>query len=401
MSTYRLSSLAINLIGSDAVESQRKAKQLFKEGKEIYDLGIGEPDGDTPEVIKLAAIQAIHNGESHYVDPRGLQILREKIALFEFNQHQLKIDPLQVIVTVGSLGALSLAFRALLDIDDEVLLLEPYWGPYANMVKLLGAKAISVPAIDCDGRLAPDFETLKNNITSKTKILVLNSPNNPSGKVWTKFELKVLAQICEEKNIWIVSDEVYSELTFKDFKHVSIAALSTQIANQTIIATSLSKSFAMTGWRIGYCIAPLEIAPILSKINHYSVRCAATISQWAAIAAFDHSTELLKEMCDRYMLRRELVGKLFLKYPDFLYMKPEGTFYAFVKVPDYIKNVQLFVNRLLDERGVVVSAGKSYGQSANRYIRLSFATSDRIIEIGINQIGSLAEEIKLNAKESS
>lgn len=400
MSKFRLSSLARNLIGSDAVESQRRAKQLFQQGKEIYDLGIGEPDGDTPEVVKLAAIQAIQNGESHYVDPRGLEILREKIAFFEFNRHQLKVDPLQVVVTVGSLGALSLAFRALLDTDDEVLLLEPFWGPYANMVKLLGANAIKVPAIDSKGRLVPDFQTLKNSITNKTKIVVINSPNNPSGKVWTKTELDLLAQICEEKNIWIVSDEVYSELTFNDFQHVSIASVSPQIANRTIIATSLSKSFAMTGWRIGYCVAPLEVATIMSKINHYSVRCAATISQWAAISAFDHATELLKEMCDRYMLRRELVGKVFQKYPDFFYLKPEGTFYAFVKVPDYIEDVQIFVNRLLEERGVVVSAGKSYGQSAHRYIRLSFATSDQIIEMGINHIGSLAEEIKLNTKEA-
>ena len=394
MAELTLSSLAQNLIGSSAVDNQRRAKQLASQGVEIYDLGIGEPDGDSPEVVKQAAVAAINRGESHYVDPRGLEALREKIADFEWRCHGLKIDPAQIVVTVGSLGALSLAFRTLLDANDEVLILEPFWGPYANMVKLFGAKPIVIPAVEVGGALLPDFVALEKSITERTKLVILNSPNNPSGKVWSLPELQKLGALCEKHNIWIVSDEVYSELVYDPVKHLSVATLSPTIAARTIVATSVSKSFAMTGWRLGYCIAPLEVAVVIAKINHYSVRCAATVSQWAALAAFEHYEDLLGEMRARYAKRCDLVEKLFAKYPDFQFIKPEGTFYAFVKVPSYIEDVEIFVKRLLEEKGVVISAGKAYGQSSRRFIRLSFATNDLVIAGGITRIGELANQIK-------
>ncbi len=389
-----MSRVAQSLVGSAAVESRRRADALAGAGREIFDLGIGEPDGDSPEVVKRAAHEAIDRGESHYVDPRGLQALRERISAFELRRHRLPVDPEQVVVTVGSLGALSLALRALLDEADEVLLFEPFWGPYANMVQLAGGRPVVVPARDTGDSLAPDFDAFKARLTARSKLVVLNSPNNPSGKVWTKAELTELGELCQEHKLWILSDEVYSELVFDGQRHVSIASLSAALAERTVIATSLSKSFAMTGWRLGYCVAPRAVAAVLARINHYSVRCATSVAQWAAIAAFDHADELLAEMGRRYEHRRALVGAGFTRFPEFRYRQPDGSFYAFVRVPDYIDDVKNFVVRLLEEQGVVVSSGQAYGQSASRFIRLSFATSDRVIEQGIRRIGEFGRSLR-------
>lgn len=389
-----MSSIAQSMIGSQAVENRRRADALAAAGREIFDLGMGEPDGDSPEVVKEAACAAIGRGDTHYVDPRGLLPLRERIAQFESVRHGLPTDPAQVVVTVGSLGAISLAFRALLDPGDEVLIPEPFWGPYASMAQIAGGKVVTVPARDNGDCMMPDLEALKARVSDRSKIVVLNSPNNPSGKVWSRAELTELGALCERHNLWILSDEVYSELVFDGERHVSIASVSPALASRTVIATSLSKSFAMTGWRVGYCVAPAPVAAVLARLNHYSVRCATSIAQWAAVAAFEHADALLVDMQQRYAHRRSLVGTAFANYPEFRYRKPDGTFYAFVRVPDHVADVAGFVGRLLDEQGVVISAGQSYGASARRFIRLSFAASDAVIEEGIRRIGELARALR-------
>jgi aspartate aminotransferase len=390
MSSPVLSSIARTLVGSQAVEARRRADAIAAAGRPVFDLGMGEPDGDSPAVIKAAACEAIDRGETHYVDPRGLAPLRERIARFELQRHGLAIDPSQVVVTVGSLGAISLALRALLDVGDEVLIPEPYWGPYAAMTEIAGGKPVAVPGVDNGDCMMPDFDGLKARLTPRSKLVVLNSPNNPSGKVWSRAELMQLGEICQQHNLWILSDEVYSEMVFDEQRHVSIASLAPELAERTVIATSLSKTFAMTGWRVGYCVAPAAVAAVLARLNHYSVRCATSVAQWAAVAAFDHADAIIGEMRARYAGRRALVGATFSKVPEFRYRKPDGTFYAFVRVPDRIADVRDFVSRLLDEEGVVVSAGQSYGQSAKRFVRLSFAASDTVIEEGIRRLGEFA-----------
>ncbi len=390
MVTPVLSAVAQAMVGSASVENRRRADALAAAGRRIYDLGIGEPDADTPAVVKAAAHQAIDRGEGHYVDPRGLQALRERIVRFERERHGLTIQPEQVVVTVGSLGALSITLCALLDPGDEVVIFEPFWGPYAGMVKLAGGVPVTVPARETADALAPDFDAFAARLTARTRAVVLNSPNNPSGKVWSAGLLARLANLCEARNLWIVSDEVYSELVYDDHRHVSIATLSAAAARRTIITTSLSKSFAMTGWRLGYCVAAPEVAAVLAKINHYTVRCATSIAQWAAIAAFDDADRLLGGMRCLYARRRDLVGSAFARFPEFRYRKPDGSFYAFVRLPDYLADARVFVERLLEEEGVVVGSGAAYGASCHRYIRLSFATDDDTINEGIARIGNLA-----------
>ena len=395
--TPRLASVAQNLVGSTAVENRRRADALAAAGRSIIDLGFGEPDGDAPEPVKQAACAAIARGESHYVDPRGLSALRERIAAFEHARHGVTIEPSQIVVTTGSLCALSLTFRALLEPGDEAVVLEPFWGPYANMIALVGAKPVAVAARDEAGRLAPDFDALRAAITGRTRLVVLNTPNNPSGHVWTRAELIELASLCEIHDLWIVADEVYSELVYDGHRHLSIAAVSAAAAERTIVATSLSKSFAMTGWRLGYCIAPEAVATVLARINHYTVRCATSFVQSAAVVAFDEAERLLPPMLARYAHRRELVGAVFGRFPDFEYRKPAGTFYAFVRLPAYVMDDKAFVGRVLDEEGVIISAGSAYGRSARRYIRLSFAASEDAIEQGILRIGALADRMRTSA----
>jgi len=392
--TPRLASVARNLVGSAAVENRRRADELAAAGRTIIDLGFGEPDGDTPEPVKRAACEAIARGDSHYVDPRGLPELRERIAAFERTRHGVDVDPSRIVVTTGSLCALSLTFRALLEAGDEAIVPEPFWGPYASMVALLGATAVPVAARDQGGRLWPDLDAIRAAITPRTRVVVLNTPNNPSGHVWSRAELLELAETCEAANLWIVADEVYSELVFEGSLHLSIAAAAPHAAQRTIVATSLSKSFAMTGWRLGYCIAPEPAAAVLAKINHYTVRCATSFVQSAAIVAFEEADRILPPMLEVYAKRRDLVGRVFARFPDFGYRKPEGTFYAFVRLPDYIEDGRAFVSRLLEEEGVIVSAGVAYGRSAHRYIRMSFAARDEAIEQGILRIGALAQRMR-------
>lgn len=389
-----LASTAAGVAGSTAVENRRRADELAAAGRTIIDLGFGEPDGDAPEIVKQAACDAIARGESHYVDPRGLPALRERIAAFESRRHAYDVDPANVVVTSGSLCALSIAFRALLDAGDEAVIMEPYWGPYANMARLVGARAVTVPAKEAGGTLATDLDAVAAAIGPRTRVLVLNNPNNPSGRVWTRAELEALAALARERDLWIVSDEVYSELVYDGRRHVPIASLSADAAARTVTATSLSKSFAMTGWRLGYCIAPREAAALLAKINHYTVRCATSFVQSAAVVALDQAEALLPPMIERYAGRRRLVAECFRRFPEFDYREPDGTFYAFVRLPDFVADSRSFVARVLEEEGVIVSAGAAYGASADRYLRMSFAASDDAIEQGIARIGAVARRIR-------
>ena len=251
------------------------------QGLNVVDFGIGEPDFEAPPPVREAAIKAIRDGRSNYIDPRGLIELREAIAEFEADRHGLDIEPDQIIVTPGSYGGLSVITRALLEPNDEVLVIEPGWGPYKAMVMLTGAKAVGVAMATKQGRFIIDGERLAAAVTMKTRAIIVNTPWNPTGRVLLREELAAVAEVAERHDLWIVADEVYSELVYANASHVSIATLGADIAKRTVIATSLSKSFAMTGWRLGYCIAPQELAALLARINHYTSRCATSLVQYA------------------------------------------------------------------------------------------------------------------------
>ena len=389
----RLSKIGASLVGSAAVDAKRKADRLAASGKTIVDLGFGEPDGDAPRIVKQATIAALEAGHSHYVDPAGLEGLRERIAAYEKGRHGVPFGADGVVVTTGTLGALTLAFRALLDPGDEAIVMEPFWGPYAGMIGLCGATSVSVPAQkSADGLLVPNVQAIKAKISPKTRLVVINSPNNPSGYVWSRAELEQLGEICLENDLWLVSDEVYAALVYDGVRHRSVAGLSPEIAERTIVVSSLSKAFAMTGWRLGYCLSTPATAKVLARINHFTVRCATSFAQYGAITAFDNEQALLDEMIALYSGRRDLVASLLQRLGSVTYNRPDGTFYAFVRLPDHLDDTE-FVSRLLEEEGVIMGAGSRYGQSAKGFVRLSFAAADDQITAGLERFGQLVERL--------
>lgn len=387
--TASLSAIARSLTGSSVVENRRRADALAERGIRILDLGAGEPDFDAPTPVVEAAVKAIRDGNGQYVDPRGLPKLRERIATFETTRHGHVVTPDQVVVTAGSFCALTIAARAILDPGDEVLIPEPFWGPYRNIVQLAGGVAVPVPGSATDGRFTFQPEALAERVTERTRAIVINTPNNPTGLMLTAAELRAVAELAEAHNLWIVADEVYSELVFGSAVHRSIASLAPAVADRTIIVNSLSKTFAMTGWRLGYCVARPDVAVVLARVNHYTVRCATSFVQHAAITAFDGGWQAVEEMRQSYRRRGQMVAERLARLPGVRFVPPEGTFYAFPRIPEEWGDGKQFATRLLEEAGIVASPGRAYGVSAAQHVRFSFATSPEVIVEAFDRIEQL------------
>ena len=384
-----VSKFAESTTGSSVVEFRRMADALEAKGITIVDFGIGEPDFEAAPIVNKALIESIESGQGKYVDPSGLPALREAIVAFENAQHGLVADPGQVVVTTGSVGALSLASRALFDPGDEVLLLEPCYGPYRNLTKLTGAVPVGVAMPKEQGRFVVDSERLAAAVTSKTKAVIVNTPWNPTGRVLNLTELQGIADIAERYDLWILSDEVYSELIYGDNRHVSIAGLGEQTAARTVIMNSVSKTFAMTGWRLGYCLGPLSLAPVLSRINHLTTRCATSFVQYAAITAYSEGMSHLETMRAAYIERREAIAAGLERIAGIRCPLPEGTFYAFADFPEDWGNSRPLTQHLLAEGGIVITPGSAYGEASRFNLRLSFATSMDVIEEGLARLAQL------------
>ena len=384
-----VSKFAESTTGSSVVEFRRMADALEAKGITIVDFGIGEPDFEAAPIVNKALIDSIESGQGKYVDPSGLPALREAIVAFEYAQHGLVADPGQVVVTTGSVGALSLASRALFDPGDEVLLLEPCYGPYRNLTKLTGAVPVGVAMPKEQGRFVVDSGRLAAAVTSKTKAVIVNTPWNPTGRVLNLTELQGIADIAERYDLWILSDEVYSELIYGDNRHVSIAGLGEQTAARTVIMNSVSKTFAMTGWRLGYCLGPLSLAPVLSRINHLTTRCATSFVQYAAITAYSEGMSHLETMRAAYIERREAIAAGLERIAGIRCPLPEGTFYAFADFPEDWGNSRPLTQHLLAEGGIVITPGSAYGEASRFNLRLSFATSMDVIEEGLARLAQL------------
>ncbi len=381
-----LSKFAQSVGGSTVVGMRRQADALEATGMNVVDFGIGEPDFAAPPPVQEAAIKAIRDGHGNYIDPTGLVELRETIAEFEADQHGLHVGVDQITVTPGSYGGLSLITRALLDPEDEVLVIEPGWGPYKAMVMLTGAKAVGVPMGTRHGRFVIDGERLADAVTEKTRAIIVNTPWNPTGRVLLREELTAVAEISERYDLWIVADEVYSELVYANASHLSVATLGADVADRTVIATSLSKSFAMTGWRLGYCIAPPELSALLARINQYTSRCASSIVQYAAVAALRDGGSFVAAMRQEYSLRRDALADGLNQIAGVECPLPEGTFYAFPQIPEAWGDSREVAAHLLTKAGVLLTPGSAYGPASRHHLRLSFATSLTMIEEGLSRL---------------
>lgn len=354
-----------------------KAKALQAQGIDIISLGAGEPDFDTPEFIKEAAIEALRKGVTKYTAAEGTPELRKVIAEKLKRDQGLTYAPSQIIVSSGAKHSLFNVFQVLLNEGDEVIIPSPYWLSYPEMTILSGGKNVFIEtAEEKEFKLTPG--QLEKAITPKTKILVLNSPSNPTGAVYKKSELEALIPVLlKHPQVWVVSDEIYEKLIFDGENHVSIASLHPEMAKRTVVVNGASKAYAMTGWRIGYAACPKEVAEAISSLQSHATSNPTSFAQAGAAAAVEKGDGEAKKMCEVFEKRRDLFISELQKIPKFKPFKPQGAFYLFVNIRGTGLDSMKLTERLLEEARVAVVPGKVFG--SNDHIRLSFACSEKDI----------------------
>lgn len=372
-------------------------RELKGQGKEIIDMSLGEPDFDTPQAIKDAAIKAILEGYTKYPPVAGYAELRSKIAHKLRRDNELEFQPDQIVVSTGAKQSLMNVLLCLVNPGDEVIVPAPYWVSYAAMVQLAEGKMITIFAdVNQDFKITPT--QLKSAITNKTKAFLFSSPSNPSGTFYSKAELAALAEVfAQYPNVFIISDEIYEYINFSG-KHESIAQFDA-IKDRVIVVNGFSKGFAMTGWRLGYIAAPLAIAKACVKLQGQFTSGTCSIAQKAAEAAISGSLEPTYAMRDTFLVRRNLIISRLKALPGFTVSLPEGAFYVFPDISYYfgkkhddiiIKNAEDFAMFILSEANVAIVAGDAFGNE--KCVRLSYATSTENIEKAIQQI---AQSLKL------
>jgi aspartate aminotransferase len=364
---------------SATIKMGQLAEQLRAEGKEVLNFTLGEPDFRTPKHICDAAKQAMDLGYTHYTSSAGITELREEIAkkIREDNKVDASVD--KVIVTPGGKQAIYEVMMSLLDDGDEVLLLEPSWVTFEAAVKLAGGQPRWVKRLE---EALLTYEALESVTSDKTKLLVINSPNNPAGYVLNDNELKAVADFAVEHDLLVLSDEIYEKILYGR-RHTSIASIG-DMQERTLIINGFSKTYAMTGWRIGYAIAPPEILKGMLKIQQHSVSCTSSISQYAALAALRESQDCVAEMVAEFKRRRDVIVKR-LNAMGLHCVNPEGAFYAFVNTSGHGDGVA-FTERLLNEAYIVVTPGSAFGRAGKDYVRFSFAASMEDIVEGLDRI---------------
>ena len=360
-----------------------KAKELKSEGKDIVNFAAGEPDFDTPDFIKDAAYEAIRSGFTKYTPTTGTPELKKLICDKFKKDNSLEYNPNQIVVSCGAKHSIFNALFVLINRDDEVLMSSPYWVSYPEMVNLCEGKPVFIETLPRNNFKITSAD-LEKNITAKTKLLLLNSPSNPTGCVYGLDELKEIAKVCVAKNILVISDEIYEKLIYDNLKHLSIASLNKDIYNLTITVNGLSKSFSMTGWRIGYLAGPPDIAEAISRLQDHSTSNPTSISQKAAQAALNAPDDFAKNMADEFQKRRDYIIERLSRMKGIAFVKPQGAFYIFCDISKTSMEALTFANRLLDEKAVAIIPGESFGR--DDHVRISFATSMEQIKKGMDRI---------------
>lgn len=376
------------LTPSSTLAITAKAKELKGQGYDVIGLGAGEPDFNTPQHIIDASVQSMNEGHTKYTPSAGLPALKKEIVN-KFKQDQgILFDLSEIIVTNGAKHALYTLFQVLLDEGDEVIIPTPYWVSYPEQVKLADGVPVYLEGKEeNEYKITPD--QLAAAITDKTKAIIINSPSNPTGMLYTEDELQALGVVCLKNNLLIVSDEIYEKLVYGEHKHVSIAQISPQLKEQTIIINGVSKSHSMTGWRIGYAAGNAELIKAMTNLASHSTSNPTTTAQYGAIAAYAGSQEMLTEMCEAFEARLNTIYDKLIAIPGFTCIKPQGAFYLFPNVKEAIKltgfdNVDDFSQSLLEEAMVAVIPGSGFGAPNN--IRLSYATSLELLEKAVERI---------------
>ena len=371
----------------------RKFFDIVTEMKDAISLGVGEPDFDTPWHIREEGIYSLEKGKTVYTSNSGLKELREEICKYLDRRFGLQYDPYhETIVTVGGSEAIDIAFRSMLDDGDEVLIPQPCYVSYLPCAKLTGGVPVVINLKEeNEFRLTP--EELLAAITEKTKVLILAFPSNPTGAIMSRTELEAIAKVVIEKDIFVISDEIYSELSYAG-EHVSIASIP-GMRERTVVINGFSKSYAMTGWRLGYACGPKEIIEQMTKVHQFAIMCAPTTSQFAAVEALKNGDPDVAEMREAYNNRRRLVVSS-LREMGLSCFEPLGAFYVFPCIKGFGLTSDEFATRLLKEEKLAVVPGNAFGDCGEGYIRISYAYSVEQLKTALERLKNFVERLKNN-----
>ena len=395
-----LSNKAKQINPSITLEITAKAKELKESGVDVVSFGAGEPDFNTPQNIIDAAVKAMEEGKTKYTPTNGVLELRKAIARKLKEDNGLNYKENQIVVSTGAKQSLANAFMSILNNEDEVIIPIPYWVSYPELVKLSGGVPIYVNTKK-ENDYKYTIEELNKVVTKKTKAILLNSPNNPTGSIYSREELLDIANFAKENDLIIISDEIYEKLIYDNKQHISIASLNEDAYNRTIVINGLSKTYAMTGWRVGYCACSEKMAKLMTAIQSHVTSNINSISQYAAIEALNGSQESIKSMIVEFEKRRNYMIDRISKMDNITFIRPSGAFYIMVCIKEYfgksinnnvINSSLEFSKSILEEEKVAVIPGIAFG--LDDYIRLSYATSVEIIQEGLDRIENYLSKLK-------
>lgn len=391
----QLSSTVSKLKPSATIAAAAKARELKQTGVHVYEFTLGEPDFVTPEHICEAARQAIAAGHTHYTAATGIAELKQAICTRYQQDHGLEYSPAQVVVSNGAKHSIHNVLTALCGPGDEVIIPTPYWVSYSALVELTGATPVEVTTTEESG-FCLSAEQFEAAITPRTKLLMLNNPCNPTGGAYPVETLEALARVAVERDIPVLSDEIYEKLIYEGSSFRSFATFGEEVARRTIIVSGVSKAYAMTGWRIGWTLAPTDLTAAMSKLQSQETSNPCSVSQYAAIAALEGSQDCVEQMRQEFARRREYVLGRLRSLPEISFAEPGGAFYAFFNVSRHfgrtlgggvqVQNSSEFCTALLEQAHVALVTGDAFG--APGYVRLSFATGLDVLEAGFDRIES-------------
>ena len=376
-----------------------KAKEMKEKGIDVISFSAGEPDFNTPKNIINAAIKAMEDGNTKYTSVNGILQLREAICKKFKDDNGLEYNPSQIVVSTGAKQSLANTFLAILNPGDEVIVSTPYWVSYPELIKLADGKPVFVEG-DENSNYKFTKENLEKAVTAKTKAIVLNTPNNPTGTIYNKEELEVIADFAKKYDIIIISDEMYEKLIYDNENHISIASLSKDAYERTIVINGLSKSYAMTGWRIGYCAASEKIAKLMISIQSHVTSNVCSITQYAALEALSGPQDEITKMINEFEKRRNYMINRIESIDNLSIVKPKGAFYIMINIENclgkeingkILNDSMEFCASLLENEKLAVIPGKAFG--LNNYIRVSYATSMEAIKEGLNRIESFIKKL--------
>lgn len=372
----------------------RKFFDIVSEMKDAISLGVGEPDFDTPWHIRDEGIYALEKGKTFYTSNAGLKELREEICNYLDRTQGIKYNPLkEVIVTVGGSEAIDIGLRAIINAGDEVIIPQPAYVSYEPCTILAGAKPVIIN-LKAENEFRLTAEELEMAITEKTKVLILPFPNNPTGAIMEREDLEKIAEVIRKHDIYVMSDEIYGELTYKG-KHVSIASIA-GMKERTILINGFSKAYAMTGWRLGYACGPEAIIKQMTKIHQFAIMCAPTTSQYAAVEALRNGDDDVKMMRQAYNQRRRFLLNAF-KEMKLECFEPFGAFYVFPCIKEFGMTSEEFATRFLEEEKVAAVPGNAFGESGEGYLRISYAYSLDNLKIAMERFKRFVERLRANS----